>query len=252
MRKGSKKDDYKIDPLKRELKEMFQEFFKKGYTNYKYLQQSNTDHRRLLELYNKINEASKSKKLFILNEKQYSLHYRQYCYMEKYKRADYPLIRRPPKQLTRKQIVLNNIKEENQKATMAENKRIITAQSQDIIRHSKEIKQLKKDELSYIAQQNFLSVLEELEFYKTTISALRNIQVKLYNKINEKMEQDNDKNTQEYIVKLLEQYANIIKAYGLDKLLQLQPQVINFLKNENKNTIEVPEELKLILAKKED
>lgn len=248
MRKGSKKDDYKIDPLKRELRDMYQEFYKKGYTSYRYLKQSNTDYRRLLELYNKINETSKSKKLFILNEKQYSLHYRQYCYMEKYKREG--KVEKLPKQLTKKQIVLNRIKEENQKATMAENKRIITAQSQDIIRHSKEIKQLKKDELSYIAQQNFLSVLEELEFYKTTISALRNIQVKLYNKINEKMEQDNDKNTQEYIVKLLEQYANIIKAYGLDKLLQLQPQVINFLKQENNNNIDLTE-LKVALGEKD-
>ena len=110
--------------------------------------------------------------------------------------------------------------------------------------------QLKKDELSYIAQMSFLSVLKEVGFYKTTISVLRNIQVKLYNKINEKMEQDNDKNTQEYIVKLLEQYANIIKAYGLDKLLQLQPQVINFLKQENNNNIDLTE-LKVALGEKD-
>lgn len=252
MRKGSKKDDYKINPLKRELRDIYQEFYRKGYTSYKYLQQSDTDYRRLLELYNKINETSKSKKLFILNEKQYSLHYRQYCYMEKYRKHGKSWGKRIPKSQTRRQIILNTIKEENQKAIIAENGRVIEAQSEDMIKHSKDMAQLKKDELSYIAQMSFLSVLKELGFYKITISTLKDIQVKLYNKINEKMEQDSDKNTQEYIVKLLEQYANIIKAYGLDKLLQLQPQVINFLKNENNNTIKIPKELEAVLAKKED
>ena len=97
MRKGSKKDDYKIDPLKRELRDLYQEFYNKGYTSYKYLQLSDTDYRRLLELYNKINETSKSKKIFILNEKQYSLHYRQYCYMEKYRKHGKSWGKRIPK-----------------------------------------------------------------------------------------------------------------------------------------------------------
>ena len=142
MRKGSKKDDYKIDPLKRELRDLYQEFYNKGYTSYKYLQQSDTDYRRLLELYNKINETSKSKKIFILNEKQYSLHYRQYCYMEKYRKHGKSWGKRIPKPQTRRQIILNTIKEENQKAIITENGRIIEAQSEDMIKHSKDMMKL--------------------------------------------------------------------------------------------------------------
>jgi len=257
MRKGSEKNDYRINPLKRELRDLYQEFYNKGYKNYRYLQQCNADHCRLLELYNRINETIRPRKPFILNRKQYSLHYRQYCYMERYKKERRLLIEKKPEQLTREQAVLNKAKEESQKATIAENERTIAenertiaTQCQDIERCNKKIKQLKKEELSYIAQQNFLSVLKDLEFYKTTIQILKNMQILLYNKINEKKEQDSDRGTQEYIVKLFEQYANIIKAYGLDKLLQLQPQVINFLKQENNNNIDLTE-LKVALGEKD-
>lgn len=237
MLKGSKNENYKINPLKRELRALYQEFYSKGYTSYKILKKSIIDHQRLLDIYNKIN-AEYNKK-FVLDDKQYSIHYRQYGYMQKYKKNGK---KNTKEKKIKKKDVLNKIEQTNQKVIIQENKNEINKQEIEIKKNEKLLDRMTKEELFVAAQNGFLTAFQEKDFYNKITTNILNISDIIYNTVyNNLANGTTEKKDQEFITNLINNFTELLKSIEFGKLAQLQPQAINVIKQDNQQINNFPD-----------
>lgn len=97
---------------------------------------------------------------------------------------------------------------------------------------------IRQEQISYIAQQGFLQSFADKNFYSSSTTAILNIQATISNYFTNASKTNFKDCDKKFMVDLLEKYAQLLGAIGIDKLMQLQPQALTlFLQQNNENNI---------------
>lgn len=119
-----------------------------------------------------------------------------------------------------------------------EKERQIVAQDKQITGQNKILTDIKQEQIGYIAQQGFLQEFEKTDFYKRNTSAILNQQAIINNYIKKAFDANLENYDKKFIISLMEKHNQLLMAFGIDKLMQLQPQVIISLCKQTNNTTE--------------
>lgn len=136
--------------------------------------------------------------------------------------------KKPALKIRKQKQELKNINEQIEDRTFIQQQqnRQIQTQSNQIKQQGDELKEIKKEQISYLAQKGFLQEFEKTDFYKRNTSSILNQQAIIYNYIKKAFDANLENYDKKFIISLLEKQNQLLMAFGIDKLMQLQPQAM--------------------------
>ena len=127
---------------------------------------------------------------------------------------------------TRQELRAINERIQDKEQIQQEKEQQIAAQEKQIQEQNEELTTIKKEQISYIAQQGFLQEFSNTKFYKKNTTAILNMQAIINNYIKKAFDANFENYDKKFILGLMEKHNQLLMAFGIDKLMQLQPQAM--------------------------